>query len=68
METQEIFFKNFIDVLESLYLKGNEEKRSKILEYDIVEDDEHIDEWNKKKVVKNKQGKKEDKKEEKEEK
>ena len=50
METQEIFFKNFIDVLESLYLKGNEEKRSKILEYDIVEDDEHIDEWNKKKI------------------
>ena len=50
METQEIFFKNFIDVLESLYLKGNEEKRNKILEFDIVEDDEHIDEWNKKKI------------------
>ena len=52
METQEIFFKNFIDVLESLYLKGNEEKRNKILEYDIVEDDEHIDDWNKKKINK----------------
>ena len=46
IEKQEIFFKNFIDVLESLYLKGNEEKRNKILEYDIVEEDEHIDEWN----------------------
>ena len=66
MEKQEIFFKNFIDVLESLYLKGNEEKRKQILEFNIEEEDEHIDEWNKKKVVKNKQGKKEDKKEEKE--
>jgi pyroglutamyl-peptidase len=46
IEKQEIFFKNFIDVLESLYLKGNEEKRNKILEYDILEEDEHIDEWN----------------------
>ena len=52
MEKQEIFFKNFIDVLESLYLNGNEEKRNKILEYDILEEDEHIDEWNKKKVKK----------------
>ena len=47
IEKQEIFFKNFIDVLESLYLKGNEEKRKKILEYEIKEEDEHIDEWNK---------------------
>ena len=46
IEKQEIFFKNFIDVLESLYLKGNEEKRKKILEYEIKEEDEHIDEWN----------------------
>ena len=46
IEKQEIFFKNFIDVLESLYLKGNEEKRKKILEYEIREEDEHIDEWN----------------------
>ena len=46
IEKQEIFFKNFIDVLESLYLKGNEEKRNKILEYEIKEEDEHIDEWN----------------------
>ena len=68
MEKQEIFFKNFIEVLESLYLKGNEEKRNKILEFNIEEEDEHIDEWNKKKIVKDKQGKKEDKKEEKEEK
>ena len=46
IEKQEIFFKNFIDVLESLYLKGNEEKTKKILEYEIKEEDEHIDEWN----------------------
>ena len=46
IEKHEIFFKNFIDVLESLYLKGNEEKRKKILEYEIKEEDEHIDEWN----------------------
>jgi len=46
IEKQEIFFKNFIDVLESLYLKGNEEKRKKILEYEIKEEDEYIDEWN----------------------
>ena len=46
IEKQEIFFKNFIHVLESLYLKGNEEKRKKILEYEIKEEDEHIDEWN----------------------
>ena len=68
MEKQEIFFKNFIEVLESLYLKGNEEKRNQILQFNIEEEDEHIDEWNKKKVVKDKQGNKEDKKEEKEEK
>ena len=68
MEKQEIFFKNFIEVLERLYLKGNEEKRKQILEFNIEEEDEHIDEWNKKKVVKDKQGNKEDKKEEKEEK
>ena len=46
IEKQEIFFKNFIDVLESLYLKRKEEKRKKILEYEIKEEDEHIDEWN----------------------
>ena len=46
IEKQEIFFKNFIDVLESLYLKGNEKKKKKILEYEIKEEDEHIDEWN----------------------
>ena len=43
MKKQEIFFKNFIEVLESLYLKGNEEKRNKILEFNIEEEDEHID-------------------------
>ena len=46
MEKQEIFFKNFIDIMESLYLKGNEEKTKKILEYEINKEDEHIDEWN----------------------
>ena len=65
MEKQEFFFKNFIEVLERLYLKGNEEKRKQILEFNIEEEDEHIDEWNKKKVVKDKQRNKEDKKEEK---
>ena len=59
MEKQEIFFKNFIDVLESLYLNGNEEKRNKILEYDILEEDEHIDEWNKKKHKKDENDNKE---------
>ena len=49
IEKQENFFKNFINTLECLYLKGNEEKRKIILEYEINEDnDEHIDEWNKK--------------------
>jgi len=36
MEKQEIFFTNFIIVLKSLYLKENEEKRNKILEYDTT--------------------------------
>ena len=58
MEKQENFFKNLIDTLECLYLKGNEEKRKKILELEIDEEnDEHIDEWN----IKNKE--KEDNKE-----
>ena len=44
------FFKNFINVLEYLYIKGNEEKKEKILKYEINdEEDEHIDDWNKKK-------------------
>jgi pyroglutamyl-peptidase len=67
MEKQEIFFKNFIEILESLYIKGNEEKRNKILEFNIEEEDEHIDEWNKKKIVKDKQGNGENKKEDKKE-
>ena len=72
MDKHEIFFKNLINVLECLYIKGNEEKRKKILELDINEEkDEHIDEWNKKsKKEKNKneneiiEKDKEDKKEE----
>lgn len=39
MEKQEIFFTNFIIVLKSLYLKENEEKRNKILEYDMEQDE-----------------------------
>ena len=49
MDKQETFFRNLINILESLYIKGNEEKRKKILELEIDEqEDEHIDEWNKK--------------------
>ena len=40
MEKQGIFFTNFIIVLKSLYLKENEEKRNKILEYDMEQDEE----------------------------
>ena len=54
MDKQVLFFKNFIDVLESLYLKGNESKMKNILELEINEEDEHIDEWNKNKEIKNK--------------
>ncbi|ORX64936.1 peptidase C15, pyroglutamyl peptidase I-like protein [Anaeromyces robustus] len=44
---QEEFFKNFINVLEDLYIKGNEDKRNKILSYEINNNtDEHIDAWN----------------------
>jgi len=43
---QEEFFKNFISVLEDLYLKGNEDKKNKILSYEINDTDEHIDSWN----------------------
>ena len=39
MEKQEIFFAGLIVVLESLYLKENEEKRNKILEYDMEQDE-----------------------------
>ena len=39
MKKQEIFFTNFIIVLKSLYLKENEEKRNKILEYDMEQDE-----------------------------
>lgn len=48
LDKHENFFKNLIQILEDLYIKGNEEKRKKILEYEINEEDEHIDEWNKK--------------------
>ena len=63
MEKQENFFRNFIDILESLYLKGNEEKRNKILELDIKEEDEHVDEWKRKKEVKGKMENNEEKEE-----
>jgi len=53
LEKQCKFFKNFIIVLEDLYIKGNEEKRKNIIKYEInEEEDEHIDEWNKKKKEK----------------
>ena len=55
LEKQCKFLKNFIIVLEDLYIKGNEEKRKKIIKYEInEEEDEHIDEWNKKKKEKTK--------------
>ena len=63
LNKHEKFFKNFINVLEDLYLKGNEEKKNKILEYEInEEEDEHIDEWIRK--IKNKEKKKEKKEKE----
>ena len=49
MDKQVLFFKNFIDVLESLYLKGNESKMKSLLELEINKEDEHIDEWNEEK-------------------
>ena len=63
LNKQEIFFKNFISVLEDLYIIGNEDKRNKILAYQINdEEDEHIDEWNKnyKEANKNKEEKREE--------
>ena len=64
MEKQENFFRNLIDTFEGLYLKGNEEKRKKILELEIDEEnDEHIDEWNKKDKEKEEKKEKEDNKE-----
>ena len=55
LNKHEKFFANFISVLEDIYLKGNEEKRNKIFEYEINdEEDEHIDSWNKKKKDKEK--------------
>ena len=63
MEKQENFFRNLIDTFEGLYLKGNEEKRKKILELEIDEEnDEHIDEWNKKDKEKEEKKEKEDNK------
>ena len=59
MEKKEILYKNMIEILESLYLKKKKKKRNKILEYDILEEDEHIDEWNKKKVKKDENDNKE---------
>ena len=50
LNKHENFFKNFISILEDLYIVGNEEKRNKILGYEIInEEDEHVDEWKKKK-------------------
>lgn len=61
LEKHEKFFRNFISILEDLYLKGNEEKRNKILGYEIIEEeDEHVDEWKKKKENKKNENKKED--------
>ena len=54
MEKQEKFFRNFIEIMESLYIKGNEEKRNKILELDIKEEDEHIDEQKRREKIKEK--------------
>ena len=71
LNKHEKFFRNFISVLEDLYIIGNDEKRNKILNYEInEEEDEHIDEWNKKKAKKEEKEKgkdKEDKEKEKEE-
>ena len=68
LNKHEKYFRNFISILEDLYITGNEEKRNKILNYEINdEEDEHIDEWNKKKKKKKeKEKEKEKKKEEKE--
>jgi pyrrolidone-carboxylate peptidase len=50
LNKHENFFKNFISILEDLYIVGNDEKRNKILGYEIInEEDEHVDEWKKKK-------------------
>ena len=49
LNMHEQFFMNFISILEDLYILGNEEKKNKIMNYEInEEEDEHIDEWNKK--------------------
>ena len=62
LDKHEKFFRNFIAVLEDLYIIGNEEKRNKILGYVVIdEEDEHVDNWNKKKKEKEK---KDEKKEE----
>ena len=63
LDKHEKFFRNFISVLEDLYIIGNDEKRNKILSYAIIdEEDEHIDEWNKKKKDKKEEKKDEEKK------
>ena len=65
LNKHEQFFMNFISVLEDLYILGNEEKKNKIMNYEIIEEeDEHIDEWNQKKSQNEKENYK-DKKEEK---
>lgn len=67
LNKHEKFFKNFVSILEDLYIVGNEEKRNKILGYEIIdEEDEHVDEWKKKK--KNNKNEKEDKEKEKDKK
>ena len=53
-----VFFRCLINALENLYIKGNEEKKTRMLECQINEgEDEHVDSWNskrkKKKEVKN---------------
>jgi pyroglutamyl-peptidase len=64
LNRHEKFFRNFINVLEDLYIKGNEEKRKKIFEYEInEEEDEHIDGWNRKKKKNEKKIKKDKQKE-----
>ena len=64
LNRHEKFFRNFINVLEDLYIKGNEEKRKKIFEYEInEEEDEHIDGWNRKKKKNEKKIKKDEPKE-----
>jgi len=59
LDKHEKYFRNFISILEDLYIIGNEEKRNKILNYTINdEEDEHIDSWEKKKREKKKEKKK----------